>query len=182
MNRIEESLYRISGVELTEARNHENDEVNAIIRKHLWKSSTISKKDQEILDNYGIYRDEESNFVGPNGKKLYKYHKNWQGPERPVDKDYGRGKDLYSTKGLMNNDKIDLANYLTKNTPGEGKTPYHNDKYYNKTKHQQWLKDNGNSQDKNLKNQHELIPPSEEKALHPYVQKDPFSGKLKKKK
>lgn len=61
-NLIVESLYEKYGAEeLTEARNPENDEVNAVIRK--WANSDrnrLSKKDQDILDKNGLSLEDDA--------------------------------------------------------------------------------------------------------------------------
>lgn len=107
---------------LTEARNPENDEVNAIIKKHLGKKSHISKKEQEILDKYGISRDEYGRFKGKNGEVLAKSSTTVYGPRKASR--YGtirRNWDL--SKGYNNPnyqktadsfDNVDFANYLNK--------------------------------------------------------------------
>lgn len=126
---------------LTEARNPENDEVNAIIRKHLGKKSNITKKEQEILDRYNISRDENGDFTGTNGRKLKsigRKRKSIHGPEVPGK--YGmRGIQMWdwsahSPRYFGSEDsfnEVDYANYLTKEQPGEGKYPSENSYYYN---------------------------------------------------
>ena len=131
---------------LTEARNPENAEVNAIIRKHLGKKSKITKKEQAVLDKYGISRDEYGEFVGPNGKRLMAYgRKSFGGPEAPVKKGFygGRGNthfdwsadSRYVDGDEKSFDAVDYANYLTKEQPGEGGHPATNDALYNKSRY-----------------------------------------------
>jgi hypothetical protein len=119
---------------LTEARNPENAEVNAIIRKHLGKKSKISKKEQAVLDKYGISRDEYGDFTGPNGKKLMANgRKSFSGPEAPVirgfrrdrgNQDFDWSSDSFYMDGNEESfDAVDYANYLTKEQPGSGNIP-----------------------------------------------------------
>ena len=162
---------------LTEAKNPENDEVNAIIRNHLGKRSKISKKEQEVLDRYGISRNETGNFEGPNGKVLGSWgRKTFYGPEAPVrGKDVGRGEIGFNWASTgrgyrqgdeHNFDAVDYANYLTKETPGEG-TPSQNDRYYNR------LKKNmpGYTLDPNVRQAGNDMTPSELTSLQPYSAK-----------
>lgn len=57
MSRITESLYRVTGVELTEARNPENDAANTAIRK--WANGrgqrSLNKEDKRALEDNGVY-------------------------------------------------------------------------------------------------------------------------------
>lgn len=153
---------------LTEARNPENEEVNAIIAKHLGKKSKISNKEQEVLNKYGISRDDYGDFIGPNGKKLIsRGRKVAQGPEVPVTKYRHRGKQVWdwSAQSLPSDgskdsfDAVDYANYLTKETPGEGEYSVTNDNYYNREKSSgRWDNEYPST-------------PSEDAALRPYSDK-----------
>jgi hypothetical protein len=154
--------------ELTEARNPENEEVNAIIAKYLGKKSKISKKEQEVLDKYGISRNKYGDFVGPNGKELRSFgRKTVQGPEIPVSKYGSRGRQHWDwsanadfRSGKKDSfDAVDYANYLTKETPGEGEYPATNDNYYNRKKSSgRWDNEYPST-------------PSEDAALRPYSDK-----------
>lgn len=119
MSRIVESLYEKYG--LTEARNPENDEVNAILKNKIGKAR-LTKKEQEILDKYGITRDEDGDWIGPNGKRMYKgAEKSVYGPTAPGKYHKSRTWELGNWNGHPKNpqhrdsyDEVDFANYLTK--------------------------------------------------------------------
>lgn len=119
MSRIVESLYEKYG--LTEARNPENDEVNAILKNKIGKAR-LTKKEQEILDKYGITRDEDGDWVGPNGKRMWKGSgKSVYGPTAPGKYHKSRTWELGNQGGYPKNpqhrdsyDEVDFANYLTK--------------------------------------------------------------------
>lgn len=136
---------------------------------NIWvKKSKISNKEQEVLDKYGIFRDDYGDFIGPKGKKLIsRGRKAAQGPEVPVNKYRHRGRQVWdwSAQRLPSDgskdsfEAVDYANYLTKETPGEGAGPSTNDIYYNRKKdiskwgHEYYSTD------------------SEDKALRPYSDK-----------
>ena len=124
--------------DLTEAVNPENEEVNAIIKKYLGKKGVPNKKEQAVLDKYGIKKDEYGRFVGPKGATLYGDRTSVMGPSKPGRTTRTRwGKyrsnsepfgwfDKSKTGGKYKNpkdvdalDKIDYANYLTKVDPDE---------------------------------------------------------------
>lgn len=124
MSRIVESLYGKYGLldeSLNEARNPENDEVNAILKNKIGKAR-LTKKEQEILDKYGITRDEDGDWIGPNGKRMYKgAEKTVYGPTAPGKYHKSRTWELGNQKGYPKNrrhkdsyDEVDFANYLTK--------------------------------------------------------------------
>ncbi len=122
------------GLELTEARNSENDEINALIRKNLGKKN-ISKKDMQALTDAGITVYPDGDMRGPNGRLLqkglgrvygpsqtvYKYNKHDSpfGPNRNGDRTTtywnlrknGRG---FSARNADKFDEVDLKNYLDK--------------------------------------------------------------------
>ncbi len=106
---------------LNEARNQENDEVNAILKNKLGKAR-LTKKEQEILDKYGITRDEDGDWVGPNGKRMWKRSgKSVYGPTAPGKYHKSRTWELGNQGGYPKNpqhkdsyDEVDFANYLTK--------------------------------------------------------------------
>lgn len=127
MSRIVESLYGIYGLKgtksesLNEARNPENDEVNAILKNKIGKAR-LTKKEQEILDKYGITRDEDGDWIGPNGKRIWKVSgKSIYGPTAPGKYHKSRTWELGNQGGYPKNpqhkdsyDEVDFANYLTK--------------------------------------------------------------------
>ena len=106
---------------LNEARNPENDEVNAILKNKIGKAR-LTKKEQEILDKYGITRDEDGDWIGPNGKRMYKgSEKTVYGPTAPGKYHKSRTWELGNRNGYPKNsrhrdsyDEVDFANYLTK--------------------------------------------------------------------
>lgn len=106
---------------LNEARNPENDEVNAILKNKIGKAK-LTKKEQEILDKYGITRDEDGDWVGPNGKRMWKRSgKSVYGPTAPGKYHKSRSWELGNQGGYPKNpqhkdsyDEVDFANYLTK--------------------------------------------------------------------
>lgn len=141
-NYLIESLTSYMG-RLDEARNPENDEVNSIIKKHLGKKSHISKKEQEILDKYGISRDEYGRFKGKNGELLSKSSTTVYGP-RKSNGGYGIKRDWDLSKGYNNPnyqetadsfDNVDFANYLNKD---HGDTSVADRAIYNRRKNRWW--------------------------------------------
>ena len=105
---------------LNEARNPENDEVNAILKNKIGKAR-LTKKEQEILDKYGITRDEDGDWIGPNGKRMWKSGKSVYGPTAPGKYHKSRTWELGNQGGYPKNpqhrdsyDEVDFANYLTK--------------------------------------------------------------------
>ena len=106
---------------LNEARNPENDEVNAILKNKIGKAK-LTKKEQEILDKYGITRNEYGEWVGPNGKTMWKGSgKSVYGPYAPGKHSKSRTWELGTERGYPKNkqhknsyDEVDFANYLTK--------------------------------------------------------------------
>lgn len=119
----EKQGYFEESYKLNEKRNPENDEVNAIIRKRMRPSAKITKKEQEVLDRYGIRKNEDGIFVGPNGKVLrteYGKVSPTSGPKRPewhFGKNRGAMEPPYSHRHHsyidMNDENVDFANYLT---------------------------------------------------------------------
>lgn len=125
--------------DLTEAVNPENEEVNAIIKKYLGKKGVPNKKEQAVLDKYGIKKDEYGGFVGPKGARIYADRTSVSGPSKPGRTTRSSWGDKYrsnsepfgwfdksKTGGKYKNpkdvdalDKIDYANYLTKVDPDE---------------------------------------------------------------
>ena len=125
--------------DLTEAVNPENEEANAIIKKYLGKKGVPNKKEQAVLDKYGIKKDEYGGFVGPKGARIYADRTSVSGPSKPgktsrsawgnkyrsdsqpygwFDKSKTGGK-YKNPKDVDALDKIDYANYLTKVDPDE---------------------------------------------------------------
>lgn len=67
MSRIVESLYRVSGIELNEARNPENEAFNRIIRGAL-RTGKISNRGAQYLTRLGYTVDDNNETViAPNG-------------------------------------------------------------------------------------------------------------------
>lgn len=125
---------------ITEAVNPENEEVNAIIKKYLGKKKKMpNKREQAILDKYGIEKDEYGGFVGPKGARIYADRTSVMGPSKPGRTTRTRWGDKYRSDSQTNGyfeksktggeyikpedvdalDKIDYANYLTKVDPRE---------------------------------------------------------------
>lgn len=122
------------GEELTEARNPENDEINAIIRKNLGKKN-ISKKDMQALEDAGIIVYSDGDMRGPNGRLLQKDHGEVHGPSQTLYKynkhnsPFGRGRNGdrtttywnlrknsrgWASKNADKFDEVDLKNYFDK--------------------------------------------------------------------
>ena len=72
---------------LNEAVNHENDEINALLRKYVGKKN-ISAKDRKTIEAAGIRVEDVGDrirFIGPHGKQLSGWGRtDRQGPKRPM--------------------------------------------------------------------------------------------------
>lgn len=105
---------------LDEARNPENDEVNATIRK--WANSDrnrLSKKDQKTLDKYGISLEDEDSVTKRHApKEIKKYYsgKRMVGSNPQIR--MGLTKNMVKSK----HDDFDSANYLNKERKTDSET------------------------------------------------------------
>ena len=116
---------------LDEKVNHENDEINALLRQYVGKKN-IPTKAKKVIEDAGITINgigEDIMFKGPNGKKLTSYSRLEKvGPKTPMEhtgwrsrRDHERTNywNLSKSNGYYNKpkqgdswDKVDLKNYL----------------------------------------------------------------------
>lgn len=110
----------LGGAPLAEARNPENDEVNAAIRK--WANSDrnrLSKKDQETLGKYGIsLEDEDSALKQHVPKEVKKYYSG----KRMVGSNPQIRTGLTKNAVKSKHDDFDSANYLNKERKTDSET------------------------------------------------------------
>ena len=122
MDKMEKSMSQRKRLNesLTEARNPENDEVNAIIRK--WANSDrnrLSKKDKEILDKNGIsLKDEDSATKQHVPKEMKKYYSG----KRMVGSNPQIRMGLTKNAVKSKHDDFDSANYLNKERKTDSET------------------------------------------------------------
>lgn len=111
---------------LTEKVNHENDEINALLRKYVGKKN-IPDKARKAIEDAGITVDkrwDEISFIGPNGRRLGGSGRTWRtGPMAPQyhykDDDFGsyytdeqraiRKSEKNSEKGINREPNWDLS-------------------------------------------------------------------------
>lgn len=130
---------------LIEAVNHENDEINEIIRRTVGKKN-ISKADAKALADAGITRDKYGDLVGKNGRRLAKHGRTEvYGPSHTVrtakprtnqdgtrtagfqrkvpEWNFSKNPSRWDvgSRGVENFDNVDLKNYLDK---PRNDTPY----------------------------------------------------------
>ena len=120
---------------LTEAINHENDEINEIIRRNLGKKpNRISKADMKALNDAGINVIDDVTMKGPNGRTIQRYGRtDTYGPMHTVGRRKTRwgnypGRQIAdwdisarafnagdpANQGVENFSKVDLKGYLDK--------------------------------------------------------------------
>lgn len=105
---------------LTEARNPENDEVNATIRK--WANSDrnrLSKKDKEILDKNGISLEDEDSVTK---QRVPKEMKKYYSGKRMVGSNPQIRTGLTKNAVKSKHDDFDSANYLNKERKTDSET------------------------------------------------------------
>ena len=141
LNEMIESIERLALNEsLTEAVNHENDEINSLLRQYVGKKN-IPSKAVKAIEDAGIQIEgmgDRIRFIGPHGKQLSGWGRtDRQGPKRPMthskskwrkEQDQFRNSnwDLSQGRGYRGStyykepegdswDKVDLKSYLDSN-------------------------------------------------------------------
>lgn len=127
---LNESLER--KYSLTEKVNHENDEINALLKQYIGKKNIPSKAIKAIEDA-GIEINgigDNISFKGPNGKELKGWgrndrvgpkkpmeHKRWQPHLRNSNWDLSKNQSRYDPIASNSWDKVDLKGYLDSDRP-----------------------------------------------------------------
>lgn len=107
LNHITESLERKY---LTERINHENDEINALLRQYVGKKN-IPAKAKKAIEDAGIDIEKDDDwgirFIGPNNKVLSADGRTWKSGPVPPQSDFERRN--YSKYGGYDGTSWDLA-------------------------------------------------------------------------